>query len=93
MTYPCPPPDQPGMDIVFGEGFPTPDGRSQLVPASIVPPAEEPDTTGPAEKLILKLETDHGESGRSVGRNGSGIEDTRREALPCLSQLLAHHPA
>ena len=35
------------MDIVFGEGFPTPDGRSRLVPASIIPPAEQPDAEYP----------------------------------------------
>ena len=31
VTYPCEAPDKPGMDIVFGEGFPTPDGRAKLV--------------------------------------------------------------
>ena len=47
VTYPCPVLDRPGMDIVFGEGFPAPDGRSRLVPASIVPPAEQPDAEYP----------------------------------------------
>ena len=47
VTYPCDAPDRPGHDIVFGEGFPTPDGRAKLVPASIVPPDEEPDDEYP----------------------------------------------
>src|SRR3546814_18533629 len=43
VTYPCDEPDQPGRDVVFGEGFPTATGRGRLVPAAIVPPAELPD--------------------------------------------------
>ncbi|MCW5771083.1 MAG: molybdopterin-dependent oxidoreductase, partial [Rhodospirillaceae bacterium] len=34
VTYPCSAPDQPGHDIVFGDGFPTPTGRAKLVPAT-----------------------------------------------------------
>jgi len=44
VTYPCDAPDRPGNDIVFGEGFPTPDGRAKLVPASIISPDEQPDS-------------------------------------------------
>jgi formate dehydrogenase major subunit len=43
VTYPCDAPDKPGNEIVFGDGFPTPSGRAKLVPAAIIPPAEEPD--------------------------------------------------
>src|SRR6185503_16812476 len=41
VTYPCDAPDKPGNEIVFGSGFPTPTGRAKLVPAAIIPPAEE----------------------------------------------------
>jgi formate dehydrogenase major subunit len=48
VTYPCDAEDEPGHDIVFSDGiFPTEDGRARLVPASIVPPAEQPDTEFP----------------------------------------------
>jgi len=32
VTYPCDAEDQPGNEIVFGEGFPTASGRGRLVP-------------------------------------------------------------
>ena len=41
VTYPCPAPDKPGQDIVFGDGFPTPSGRGKFVPAKLISPAEE----------------------------------------------------
>jgi formate dehydrogenase major subunit len=50
VTYPCPAPDEPGRDVVFGDRFPTPTGRGKFVPAAIVPPDERPDADYP---LIL----------------------------------------
>jgi formate dehydrogenase major subunit len=48
VTYPCPAPDQPGQAVVFEDGvFPTADGRARLVPAAIIPPAEQPDADFP----------------------------------------------
>lgn len=47
VTYPCPAPDHPGLGVVFSDGFPTEDGRARLVPADIVPPAEQPDADYP----------------------------------------------
>ena len=52
------------MDIVFGEGFPTPDGRSRLVPASIVPPAEQPDAEYPMV-LTTGRQLEHWHTARS----------------------------
>ena len=43
VAYPCPAPDHPGQDIVFGDGFPTADGRGKFVPAAPQPPDEQPD--------------------------------------------------
>ncbi len=50
VTYPCDGVDQPGQDIIFGDGFPTASGRGKLVPADIIPPDELPDDDYP---LIL----------------------------------------
>ncbi|MGA7868444.1 MAG: formate dehydrogenase subunit alpha, partial [Stellaceae bacterium] len=47
VTYPCDSETEPGHDIVFGDGFPTASRRGRLVPAAIVPPAEEPDDEYP----------------------------------------------
>lgn len=47
VTYPCTDENQPGRDVLFGDGFPTPSGRGKLVPALPGPPDEEPDETYP----------------------------------------------
>jgi formate dehydrogenase major subunit len=47
VTYPSDAPDQPGHDVVFGDRFPTQDGRGKLVPARILPPDERPDAEYP----------------------------------------------
>src|ERR1700738_1293885 len=47
VTYPCAAGDKPGNEIGFGDGFPTASGRAKLVPAAIIPPAEEPDADYP----------------------------------------------
>src|SRR5262249_24281754 len=39
VTYPCDAPDKPGNEIVFGNGFPTKNGRAKLVAVGLVPPA------------------------------------------------------
>jgi formate dehydrogenase major subunit len=47
VTYPSDAPDKPGHDVVFGDRFPTQDGRGKLVPARILPPDERPDAEYP----------------------------------------------
>ena len=43
VTYPCNSPDSKGEEIVFGNSFPTLDGRGKFVPASVTAPDEVPD--------------------------------------------------
>lgn len=43
VTYPCKAEDAPGEAILFGESFPTANGRARLVPTDLVPPDELPD--------------------------------------------------
>lgn len=43
VTYPCKSEDGPGEAILFGEAFPTANGRARLVPTDLVPPDELPD--------------------------------------------------
>jgi len=47
VTYPCPSADDPGREILFAEGFPTPTGRGTLVPTDVSPPDELPDDAYP----------------------------------------------
>jgi formate dehydrogenase major subunit len=74
VTYPCDAPDRPGHDVVFGDGFPTPSKRGKLVPASILPPAEEPDADYP---LILT-------TGRQLEHWHTGAMTRRTELLDAL---------
>ena len=83
VTYPCPAPDKPGMDIVFGEGFPTPDGRSKLVPASIIPPDEQPDDEYPMV-LTTGRQLEHWHTG-AITRRATLLDTLEPEAIASLS--------
>ena len=73
------------MDIVFGEGFPTPDGRSWLVPASIVPPAEQPDAEYPMV-LTTGRQLEHWHTG-AITRRAAVLDTLEPEAVASLSPL------
>ncbi len=47
ITYPSLSEADPGQSIVFGDGFPRPDGRAKFTPASVIPPDEAPDEEYP----------------------------------------------
>jgi formate dehydrogenase major subunit len=47
VTYPSDAPDQPGHDVVFGDGFPRPGKLGKLVAAKFAPPDEMPDKMFP----------------------------------------------
>jgi formate dehydrogenase major subunit len=83
VTYPCPAPDQPGQDIVFTEGFPTPSGRGKFVPAKLVSPAEEPDADYPFV-LTTGRQLEHWHTGSMTRRSGV-LDDLEPEAIACLS--------
>ena len=83
VTYPCDGPDQPGHDIVFGDGFPTASGRARFVPAQIVPPAEEPDAEYPFV-LTTGRQLEHWHTG-SMTRRASVLDDLEPEAVAYVS--------
>ncbi|HEX2726436.1 MAG TPA: formate dehydrogenase subunit alpha, partial [Beijerinckiaceae bacterium] len=83
VTYPCDAPDQPGHDIVFGDGFPTKSGRGRFVPAAIVPPAEEPDAEFPFV-LTTGRQLEHWHTG-SMTRRASVLDDLEPEAVAYVS--------
>ena len=47
VTYPSLSPQDPGQAVVFGDGFPRPEGRAKFTPAAIIPPDEAPDADYP----------------------------------------------
>ncbi len=47
VTYPSLSPTDPGQAIVFGDGFPRPEGRAKFTPASIIAPDDVPDAQYP----------------------------------------------
>ncbi|MBI3451926.1 MAG: formate dehydrogenase subunit alpha [Rhodospirillales bacterium] len=83
VTYPAPAPDQPGQDIVFGDGFPTASGRAKFVPAAIMPPGEEPDAEFPMI-LTTGRQLEHWHTG-AMTRRASVLDDLEPEAVACLS--------
>jgi formate dehydrogenase major subunit len=83
VTYPCDAEDKPGNDIVFGSGFPTPTGRAKLVPASIIPPAEEPDSEYPMV-LTTGRQLEHWHTG-AMTRRAAVLDDIEPEAVASLA--------
>ena len=83
VTYPCDAEDQPGHDIVFGDGFPTPSGRGKFVPVSLVPPAEEPDEQYPMV-LTTGRQLEHWHTG-AMTRRASVLDALEPEAVASLA--------
>ena len=83
VTYPCPAPDEPGLDVVFGDGFPTASGRGKLVPVDIIPPDEQPDESFP---MILSTgrQLEHWHTG-AITRRASVLDELEPEAVANLS--------
>ncbi|HEX3953151.1 MAG TPA: formate dehydrogenase subunit alpha [Stellaceae bacterium] len=83
VTYPCDAEDKPGNEIVFGDGFPTASGRAKLVPASIIPPAEEPDAEYPLV-LTTGRQLEHWHTG-AMTRRATVLDDIEPEAVASLA--------
>jgi formate dehydrogenase major subunit len=67
VTYPCENEGDPGDPVVFTESFPTPTGRAKLVPASLIPAAEQPDNEYPFV-LITGRQLEHWHTGSMTRR-------------------------
>ena len=74
VTYPCESEDTPGQAVLFGDHFPTQDGRGKLVPAAVLPPDEQPD-----ERFPMILTT-----GRHLEHWHTGQMTRRAEVLDAL---------
>ena len=71
VTYPCRNVGDPGQSLIFGDGFPTSNGRGKLIPVDIVPPDEVPD-----EEFPMVLTT-----GRQLEHWHTGVMTRRSEVL------------
>ncbi len=69
VTYPCEKEGDPGQSVVFGDDFPTADGRARFVPADIIPAAERPDRDYPMI-LITGRQLEHWHTGAITRRSG-----------------------
>ncbi len=68
VTYPCEQEGDPGDPVVFVEDFPTESGRAKLVPARIIPAAEQPDPAFPFV-LITGRQLEHWHTGSMTRRS------------------------
>ena len=84
-TYPCDAPDQPGHDIVFGDGFPTASGRAKLVTADVLPPDEQPDAEFPMV-LSTGRQLEHWHTG-AITRRARVLDEIEPEAVASLSSI------
>jgi formate dehydrogenase major subunit len=73
--WPCPDPERSdGVQLLFGEGFPTPSGRGRLVPCEYRPAAEVPD---PAYPFVLN-------TGRLLEHWHTGVMTRRSRPLATI---------
>jgi formate dehydrogenase major subunit len=84
VTYPCLSPDSDGEDILFGDKFPTKDGRALIVPTSIVPPAETPDQDYPMVLTTGRL-LEHWHTG-AMTRRASILNSIEPDPIICLNK-------
>ncbi len=94
VTYPSAAPDEPGQEILFGDGFPTQSGKVKLVPTDLLPPDELPDTEFPFVLTTGRL-LEHWHTG-AMTRRASALDAIEPEATvamhPKNMRQLGIHP-
>ncbi len=83
VTYPCEAEDQPGHDVIFGDGFPTESTRGRFVPADVLPPDETPDEEYPLILTTGRL-LEHWHTG-AITRRASKLDALEPEATVQIS--------
>ena len=82
VTYPSLSEDDPGQPIVFGDGFPRPEGRARFTPAQVTAPAETPDDEYPMI-LTTGRQLEHWHTG-SMTRRAAVLDWAEPEANASL---------
>ena len=83
VTYPSLSPEDPGQAIVFGDGFPRPEGRARFTPASVIAPDETPDAEYPMI-LTTGRQLEHWHTG-SMTRRSKVLDAVEPEANASLN--------
>ena len=83
VTYPCKSADSKGEEIVFGDSFPTSDGRGRFVPANVISPDEIPDKSFPFI-LTTGRQLEHWHTG-AMTRKASNLNAIEPQATVSLS--------
>lgn len=83
VTYPCRQEGDTGTPVLFQEHYPTADGLAHLVPADIVPPAEQPDDEYPFI-LITGRQLEHWHTG-SMTRRSQALDALEPEAWAAIN--------
>jgi formate dehydrogenase major subunit len=78
VTYPSLSPEDPGQAVVFGDGFPRPNGRARFTPASVIAPDEVPDAEYPMI-LTTGRQLEHWHTG-SMTRRATVLDAMEPEA-------------
>ncbi|APX13993.1 formate dehydrogenase subunit alpha [Tateyamaria omphalii] len=78
VTYPSLSPEDPGQAIVFGDGFPRPEGRARFTPASVIAPDDVPDAEYPMI-LTTGRQLEHWHTG-SMTRRATVLDAVEPEA-------------
>jgi formate dehydrogenase major subunit len=78
VTYPSLSPEDPGQAIVFGDGFPRPNGRARFTPASVIAPDDVPDAEYPMI-LTTGRQLEHWHTG-SMTRRSQVLDAVEPEA-------------
>jgi len=83
VTYPADSEDEPGEEVIFGDGFPTESGRARFVPARLVPPDEQPDDAYPMILTTGRL-LEHWHTG-AMTRRASVLDSLEPEPVASLN--------
>ena len=78
VTYPSLSPEDPGQAVMFGDGFPRPEGRAKFTPANIIAPDDTPDADYPMI-LTTGRQLEHWHTG-SMTRRATVLDGLEPEA-------------
>ncbi len=83
VTYPCPADDQPGLDVVYSDAFPTLTGKARFSPTRPLPPDEPVDHEYPIV-LTTGRQLEHWHTG-SMTRRAQVLDHLEPEAVASLA--------
>ena len=83
VTYPCDAPDKPGNEVLYGEGFPTANGRGRMRAVDLTPPDEVPDEEYPMV-LTTGRQLEHWHTG-AMTRRANVLDALEPEAVASMN--------